>query len=213
MRSFFHALVLLCVLATPAMAQDGHWYMGLKGGVDAGPTAEAAGQGASVDLDTEAGFAALWTLGYAFQNFRIESEVAWRRNDLDTATLGGGARFGSTGTSTAPAVGRLRNFSYMLNGLYTFGGDGMAFTPFVLGGIGFSQVEAELVRIGSQDYDFDDDDTAFAYQVGAGVEYPIYDDLFLEVAYRFFGTPTVTFDDVDVQNTHHTGIVGLTLAF
>ena len=212
MKYFIGVLGALLLFTTSAFAADGHWYMGLKGGVDAGPTAEAAGQGVSVDLDTEAGFAALWTLGYTFDRFRLESEVAWRRNDVDSATLGGSGRFASTGTNTAPAVGRLRNFSYMLNGIYTFG-EGMAFTPFVLGGLGFSKVEAELVRIGSQDYNFDDDETAFAYQVGAGVEYPIYDDLFLEVAYRFFGTSTVTFDDVDVQNTHHTGIVGLTLAF
>ena len=106
MKHFIGVLGAFLLFTTSAFAADGHWYMGLKGGVDAGPTAEAAGQGVSVDLDTKAGFAALWTLGYAFQNFRIESEVAWRRNDVDTATLGGGARFGSTGTSTAPAVGR-----------------------------------------------------------------------------------------------------------
>ena len=59
----------------------------------------------------------------------------------------------------------------------------------------------------------DDDETSFAYQVGAGVEYLLSKDFAFEVSYRFFGTPTVTFSDVDVNNTHHTGLVGLTLAF
>ena len=213
MRWLVSAFMLWCIVVAPAFAQEGHWYMGLKGGVNAGPTGKAEGFGVSATLDTDAGFAALLTFGYAVKGIRVESELALRENRLDTATLSEGFVFGSTGERTAPADGKLLNLAYMLNGIYEFGGEQMSFTPFVLGGIGFSRVKAILDRIGTQDYAFEDEKMTFAYQVGAGVEYPLSGDLFFEVSYRFFGTPTVTFDDVDVTNTHHTGIAGLTLRF
>ena len=213
MRRFFHAVVLLCVLATPAMAQDGHWYMGLKGGVNGGPEGEATAQGVSVTLENDVGFAAMVTFGYAVKGIRVESELALRENQIGTATLSGGNVFSSTRRPEASADGKLLNLAYMVNGIYEFGGEQMSFTPFVLGGVGFSRVKAVLDRIGIQAYAFEDETTTFAYQVGAGVEYPLSSDFALEVSYRFFGTPSVTFDDVDVTNTHHTGVVGLTLAF
>lgn len=213
MRRFIFTMVLLGALVTPAFAQAGQWYMGLKGGINAGPTADAASQGASVNIDTDAGFAAMVTFGYAVKGIKVESEVALRENQADSATLGGGLRFSSTGSAEAPVDGKILNLAYMVNGIYEFGGEQMTFTPFVLGGVGFSRVKAILNRIGDQPYGFEDETTTFAYQVGAGVEYPISDSLRMEVSYRFFGTPTVTFDDVDVTNTHHSGLVGLTLSF
>ena len=212
MRRFFHAMVLLCVFATPALAQEGHWYTAIKGGLNGGADAEAASQDVSIGLGTEAGAAVLWSVGYAWEKFRVESELSWRSNDLDTATFPGALRFESTGTNTAPAEGGLTNFAYMLNGAYEMNWTPL-FRPFVLAGLGFSSVTAELDRIGTQPFNFDDDKTAFAYQVGAGVEYPLSDSFAMEVSYRFFGTSAVKFSDVDVNNTHHTGLFGLTYAF
>ena len=213
MRQFILALVLLCVFITPALAQDRHWHISLKGGINAGPTAEAAGQGVSVEVDTEAGWVGIYAMGYTFKQMRVEGEIALRENQADTATLGGGLAFQSTGGASAPVDGRILTLSYMVNGIYEFGGEQMRFRPFVLGGVGFSRVKAILNRIGDQPYGFEDKTTTFAYQFGAGLEYPISDSLRIEVSYRFFGTPSVTFDDVDVTNTHHSGLVGLTLAF
>ena len=213
MRRFMLTLVLLCVFITPALAQEKHWHISLKGGVNAGPTADAVGQGASATIDTEAGWVGIYAMGYTFKKIRVEGEIALRENSADTATLGGGLAFQSTGTSSAPVDGRILNLSYMVNGIYEFGGDQMRLRPFILGGVGFSRVKAILNRIGEQPYGFEDKTTTFAYQFGAGLEYPMTESLAIEVSYRFFGTPTVTFDDVDVTNTHHSGLVGLTLAF
>lgn len=203
MRRFIHAMVLLCVLATPALAQDGHWYMGLKGGVDAGPDADVTGLNVPISISTETGAAVLWTVGRDFGGLRVESELSWRRNDLDQVTGPGGS---------VSAGGSLRNFAWMVNGIYEVPMTNL-FTPFLLGGIGLARIEGEVTSIAGYDVAVDDDETSFAYQVGAGVEYLLSKDFAFEVSYRFFGTPTVTFSDVDVNNTHHTGLVGLTLAF
>lgn len=219
MKSLFHILrvglivgLFMGFVTAPALAKDGHWYTALKGGINGGAMGEASGQGLSVDLDTQMGAALVWSVGYAVNGIRIESELSWRRNDLDSVTLPGNLRFQSTGTNTAPAEGRLLNFAYMVNGVYEMNLTPL-FTPFLLGGVGFSRVTGELERVGSLPFYFDDDKTAFAYQVGAGLEYPLIKDLSFEVSYRFFGTPAVEFDDVEVNNTHHTGLFGLTLAF
>lgn len=213
MRKFFHAVVLLVVLTTPALAQEKHWYMGLKGGVTAGADAEASSQGATLTLDTETGAALLWSVGYDLRNgFKVESELSWRRNDLDTATFPGALRFQSTGTNTAPADGSLTNLAYLVNGVYEMNWS-PRLRPFVLAGVGFSRVTGEVTRVGSATFAVDDSETALAYQVGVGVNYPLTAALTMEVSYRFFGTPNVTFDDVEINNTHHTGLFGLTYAF
>lgn len=203
MRRFFHAVVLVCMLATPALAQEGHWYTAVKGGVNAGADAEVTGLSVPISISTETGAALLWTVGRDFGRLRVESELSWRRNDLDQVSGPGGS---------VSVGGSLRNFAWMVNGIYEVPMTDL-FTSFLLGGIGLSRVEGEITSVAGYDVAVDDDKTAFAYQIGAGVEYPLSKDFALEVSYRFFGTPTVTFSDVDVNNTHHGGLVGLTLAF
>ena len=203
MRRFIQAMVLLGVLTTPALAQDSHWYTAVKGGLNAGADADVTGINVPISISTETGAAVLWTVGYARNQWRVESELSWRRNDLDQVSGPGGS---------VSVGGTLRNFAWMVNGIYEVPMTNL-FTPFLLGGIGLARVEGEVTSVAGYDVTVDDDKTSFAYQVGAGVEYPLSKDFAFEVSYRFFGTPTVTFDDVDVNNTHHGGLVGLTLAF
>lgn len=203
MRRFIHAMMLLGVLATPALAQESHWYTGVKGGINAGADADVTGLNVPIGISTETGAAVLWTVGYARNQWHVESELSWRRNDLDEVS-------GPEGSVSVG--GSLRNFAWMVNGIYEVPMTNL-FTPFLLGGIGLARVEGELTSVASYDVAVDDDKTAFAYQFGAGVAYPLSKDFAFEVSYRFFGTPTVTFSDVDVNNTHHGGLVGLTLAF
>ena len=186
MRHFIHAMMLLVVLAAPALAQEGHWYLSVKGGINAGP--EGTELGAAIE--TETGGAFLLAVGYDFARFRLEGELSGRSNDLDVAV-----------------GGKVTNGALMVNGVYEVPLTDQ-FTPFVLVGLGTSRIEAE-VRV----LDYEDDKTAFAYQAGVGVEYPMTPNLSLEVSYRFFGTEDVTFGTVDVTNTNHTGLFGLTYAF
>jgi len=203
MKVFFSMVGFVCMLASTALAQDGHWYTGLKGGVNGGADADVTGFNVPISISTETGAAALWTVGYARNQWRVESELSWRRNDLDQVS--------GPGWSVS-AGGTLRNFAWMVNGIYEVPMTNL-FTTFLLGGIGLAMVEGEVTSVAGDGVAVDDDKTSFAYQVGAGVEYPLSEDFALEVSYRFFGTPTVAFDAVDVNNTHHGGLVGLTLAF
>ena len=208
------AIVCLSLCVTPAWSQDGHWYASFKGGIGGGPSADVAYPGTSgLTLDTETGFALMGSVGYAFKNFRVEAEFSARRNDVDSASFNDSQlRFTSTGSNHAPADGRLRTFSYMVNGIYAIEMSPLL-RPYLLAGVGMAQVNGELVSIGDEPVPVDDDETVFAYQAGVGAEYPLSRDFAFDVSYRFFGTSTVTFDDVDVTNTHHAGLVGLTMRF
>jgi len=192
-------MVLFCALATPALAQE-NWYVGLKGGLNVGPDADI--EGLPVSLSTNMGAVALLNVGYTQGRWRLENEVSWRRNETDELKGPGGS---------VSVDGELTNIAYMVNGIYTFPGG--SFRPFVLGGLGVSRVEGEITGIDGYDVQVDDNETVFAYQAGLGVEVPMTEKLRAEVSYRFFGTSTVEFDGVDVNNYNHTGLFGLTYAF
>lgn len=184
MKVFVSTVVFLCVLATTALAEDRHWYLSVKGGINAGPE----GTEESQTIKTETGGAFLLAVGYDFDRFRLEGELSGRNNDLDL-----------------DLNGEVTNGALMINGVYEVPMTEQ-FTPLILGGIGLSQVTGKIPGV-------NEDETTFAYQVGFGVEYPMTTHLSFEVAYRFFGTPNITLQTVDVTNYNHTGLFGLTYAF
>ena len=68
-------------------------------------------------------------------------------------------------------------------------------TPYIFGGIGTANIglnnfKSLTVRI------TDDDQWALAYQLGAGVKFPLSDKSSLGISYRYFGT-----EDLDIKDT------------
>jgi opacity protein-like surface antigen len=62
------------------------------------------------------------------------------------------------------------------------------FTPYIGGGIGFATI---YVSQGTSNLNllwFEDDDTVFAYQLGAGVGYDVSKNWTIDLGYRYFGT-------------------------
>lgn len=121
------------------------------------------------DLDNTAVFSG--SVGYRFnQNFRLEGEAAYRKNDAD---------LGIPGISAESKVA-----NYMINGWYDFANSSF-FTPYLGGGIGWSTGEAKLSGPGGS---FSFDDNAFAYQLGGGVAHSLTEKLALTADYRFLDT-------------------------
>lgn len=208
MRRFILALVVLCVFITPALAQDGNWYASLKGGISSGPEASAADQGVSLTLDTDVGAALMGSVGYAWENgVRLEGEVSWRDNELGDVDVRVGNRQG-----TVDVDGSVTNVAFMVNGAYEVALSPLL-TPYLMAGLGVARLESEVSGLAGTSIQWDDDKTVFAYQAGVGVAYPLTPEWSFDVSYRFFGTEDVTFDDVTVTNTHHTGLFGLAYAF
>ncbi len=218
-------------LATPALARDKSWYVGVEGGAmvvedlsfdiktAAGVTTPRAN-----NVDHDYGFDVDGNIGYDFGGFRIETEVGYRQATVDsysaiaaTPIYGSTGVLGSSASGSYPlAGGKTSALSFMLNGLLDFGPDD-GIQGFVGGGVGVARVKATygLNRYGNF---LDDSDTGFAYQGLAGIRAPLSDHLDATLKYRFFNATNVRLVDVtnrtfDGRYRSHSILGGLTYNF
>ena len=151
--------------ASAAAAQDTGWYV--RG--DVGGTFESEIDG-NVQRDIDEGLALSIGAGYQVNpNIRVEGELAHLQGDI-SGPLGGDAKM----------LGGFANAYYDFN-------PGGQWKPFVGAGIGFAKVDVDSFGI-------NDDDTAFAWQLKAGVAHDFSDRLTGEVAYRYLGV-----NDIEVR--------------
>ena len=213
-------------LATPALARDKSWYVGVEGGAmivedidyDIGNTANAA------TVDHDYGYDVDGVIGYDFGGFRVETEVGYRSATVDgyTSTVTT-PRYTSTGAIAATpagsydyAGGRTSALSFMLNGLLDFGDDD-GIQGFVGGGVGVARVKANYA-LNTRGNFVDDSDTVFAWQGLAGVRAPLTDHIDATLKYRFFNADNVKLVDVtnrtfDGRFRSHSILGGVTYNF
>ena len=218
-------------LATPALARNDTWYVGVEGGgmivedinfditTPAGVRSTRAG-----NVDHDYGYDVGGNIGYDFGGFRVETEVSYRAASVQ----------GYTGTTTTPAFnaaglvvnapagiynyagGRTNVLSFMLNGMLDFGDDD-AVQGFVGGGVGVARVKSKL-GLNTRGNFLDDSDTVFAYQAIAGVRAPLTDHIDASIKYRFFTADKVRLIDItnrafDGRFRSHSLMGGLTYNF
>ncbi|KAK0330893.1 hypothetical protein LTR94_031042, partial [Friedmanniomyces endolithicus] len=140
-------------LATPALARDKAWYVGVEGGamivedIDYSITGTAASRSGTGTVDHDYGYDVDGVIGYDFGAFRLETEVGYR-----SATVDGYRNTGQTPNSGTTQIaagtydyfgGRTSALSFMVNGLLDFGPDD-GLQGFVGGGAGVARVKARL---------------------------------------------------------------------
>jgi len=150
---------------------------------------------ASREFDTGAAFSG--AIGYGIENFRLEGEIGYQKNDFNEQNIRG---------TSSDLSGDLTSLSFLVNTYYDFP-TGSKFTPFITAGLGFAQVDVnDLSSPGARRASFDDDDTVFAGQVGAGVSYALNEKVDFELKYRYFMTEDLEFSDggsLDGPNSHN----------
>lgn len=178
MKKFKILLVAGFVIMTAATAAsaEGLYAGGLFGFSGGGGEINNSG----MDLVLAGGFVFSGVVGKEFSNARLEGEIAYRQNDMDSYTLGG---------LSGPANGEMSSLAFMANGYYDFGPKTWPFRPYLGIGIG-----AANVTLTSPDYnDTDDSDLTFALQIIAGGTIAFSDSLAMTVDLRSFGAvPTFT---------------------
>ena len=199
MRKFVIGLAMASTaLATPALARDDSWYVGLEGGamlvedvqfdVSGGPEQNR--------LNFDHGYDFGGFVGYDFGAFRLEAEASYRRADLNTFEAGtsGVLTNGVVRPAGAyAATGSTDSLSFMLNGLLDFGPDD-GLQGYVGGGVGVARTGINAVlTTGSST--IDDSDSGFAWQVLAGVRAPISDNWDVGLRYRLFNATDVNVTD------------------
>ncbi|MEP2380558.1 outer membrane beta-barrel protein, partial [Parasphingorhabdus sp.] len=187
-------------LASPALARDGQWYVGVEGGAmlveDITSDIGAATDAAEVDHDT--GYDIGGIVGYDFGGFRLESEVAYKSAAATQIQVGApGVDSGGTGptsrpfTGTSAINGEVNSLSFMLNGLLDFGDDD-GIQGSVGGGVGVARTEVTNILANAF---LDDSDTGFAWQVIAAVRAPLSDSWDVGLKYRYYNADKVDLVD------------------
>jgi outer membrane protein OmpA-like peptidoglycan-associated protein/opacity protein-like surface antigen len=216
------------VLATPALARDGAWYVGGDFGamivedvdIDVGTTEDA------ITLHHDYGYDGALFVGYDLGGFRLEAEVAYKRARLDEIDT----RINLPGDIGTPGIGapiplvrldaggNTTALSFMINGLLDFGGeDGVS--GFFGGGVGIARVNFNDQRIFvDQDAFADDSDTRFAWQLVAGVRQALSENVDITVRYRFFNVTNLEmagFNNSEFSNRlrTHSLLGGITFNF
>lgn len=208
MRKLAIALALSStLLATPAFARDGAWYVGGEFGgmivedqdVDIGNVDNA------LRLNYDYGYDGGLFVGYDLGAFRIEAEAAYKKADLE----GFGTLLRLPGEGLVFPAGRdfaggsTSALSFMINGMLDFGDDD-GISGFVGGGIGMARVKANNQRVFANTAPFlDDSDSKLAWQVFAGVRQAISDNIDVTVKYRFFNVDDVRMVAFNGQESEH----------
>ncbi len=186
-------------LASPALARDDQWYVGVDGGAMivedfsmlVTPPAKTG------VMDTDIGYDFGGVVGYDFGGFRLESEVSYREADAKTVTGSAAGVFTANGNLPLPAVswpvnGDGNALSFMVNGLLDFGADD-GLQGFVGGGVGVARVDIHHIAWGAPG--LNDSDTGFAWQALAGVRAPLSDSWDIGLKYRMFNVDNVDLVD------------------
>lgn len=163
--------------AGPYVALD----LGVSSPEDIDGTASLAGVG-STDFEADVDSNLLGSVAFGVRvlpQVRGEVEFGYRNLDLRDGS------FGALGVVPGTA-NDAEAYNYMANAYYDFDfGQRFAFVPYVMGGLGAATVDADGA----------DSDTVFAYQLGAGVSFPVTDTVAFHTGYRYLDTSDFTLDD------------------
>ena len=202
MRNYLLGAVAIAAIATPAYAQDQGGYFGIEGGIMSprdmdidtlvtfdDPLIPDAVFDDGIDADFKMGYDVDAIAGYDFGMFRLEAELGYKRAKADDLEVDQSLidliedETGEIITDDDVDIdGRVRVWSLMGNGLLDFGSD--AFGAYVGGGFGRANVKA-----------FGESDSAWAWQLIAGVRTAISDNIDAGLKYRYFRTGKLDFED------------------
>jgi len=195
-KSTLFYLIMAAVICWPlSQAQAGRvgTYITGFGGMtyveDAGISGPGVPSGAEFTFDT--GWNAGGAIGHDYGSFRAEVEVAYRENDLESAS--------APGFPTTPAQfgEQMQSLSYMLNLFLDFENNS-PLTPYLGGGIGGATIEI------SDNTGFEDDDTVFAFKGAAGISWSLGPNLDLLVDYTYLRTTDPEFSSIQQEIEYST---------
>ncbi len=195
-----------------------------------------------IESEYDAGFMVGATVGYGSSTpifksrfgplyARYELEFAYREHGLDSLTIkndGGlgelidttfGTSFGSLNGLSGSVPGEVQSASFMYN-IWVDIDTKTPFLPYIGGGIGVSSIWIDDVKLSDPELVVtlvDDQDTVFAYQLGAGLGYRLTPWLMLSLDYRWFETidPEFEFELTgnDFESEFRTHNVGVSLRY
>ena len=190
---------------------------------------DIAGITDALDADLELGFSSGITLlgafGCDYGDYRLEGELGYQANDVDTISLSLFIPDFIDGEDldideSVDLDGDITVLSLLVNGYYDIDlGGGVELSPTV--GVGVAQVSVDDVNVDMPNEvpdDFDEigldiSETTFAYQAGIGLGIPLGDNIMLDARYRYFATTDFTMLAVNTNIESHNALLGLRVGF
>jgi len=138
------------------------------------------------------GITMLAALGSECGNYRIEGELGYQRNNLKnfTSNISSAGSF-LPSTRVTNLDGNASVISILANGYYDIHPGGI--DPYITAGIGVASINFNDINSPASSLQYsgssaNDQVTAIAYQIGAGVAIPLSDTVKLDARYRYFST-------------------------
>ena len=168
------------------------------------------------ELGFSSGITLLGAFGCDYGDYRIEGELGYQNNDVDSADLFIADFYdGEDLDGTADLDGDITVLSLLVNGYYDIDlGGGVELSPTV--GVGVAQVSMDDVSsddLEADDLGLDINETTFAYQAGIGLGIPVADNIMLDARYRYFATTDFTMLVVNTNIESHSALLGLRVGF
>jgi len=189
-------LLLTCGLGSAVAAP----YLSVNLGAVQVDDASFSAGGDTLELSTDPGVVITAAIGNSYQQMRAEVEFAYRASDND--------KFSAFGNSLE-VDGEYTATSLMFNA-YLDLASGSPITPFIGGGVGFAQVESEIIVFGESGKG---DDNVVAYQLIGGLSLPVTPTAAFDLQYRYFATEDPEIDGVTTEYASHNLMAGLRLTF
>ncbi|NLE25303.1 MAG: porin family protein [Clostridiaceae bacterium] len=183
------AFFLLTTVSIVPAAQQGGFYAGVFGSLVMPDDLDINDGNGEIGLDD--------SFGLGIKGGFIIPQNPWLAAELEYTYLGE-QDFDNTIVS-----GDFSAHNFMANLLFRYPHEKIH--PFIGAGIGFSK---GTVEIGS----WDEDDTAFAWQLVAGVNFELAPQISLDLAYKYFNSE-YDIEDVDVEAQNHMIQVGVNYHF
>ena len=169
-------LVGLAIASTAAAQTEISPYLSLIGGYGILNDSDIVANGMSGESSYDSGIAIEGAIGVKFDKgmdifpVRVEAAFSHQSNDDDDGDA-------------------VKIMSYMGN-VYLDILTGTSFTPYIMGGLGFANVEGTVgAGLGKHG------DDLFAGQLGAGVGYALTDHIILDLKYKYFATEDYEYSD------------------
>ena len=144
------------------------------------------------DSETDVGFIIGGAVGtHLTEDLRVELEVAYSENDVDKIHYIDASGDGDD----YDAHGKFGILTFMANLWYDIPLS-EELKPYIGGGAGIAIIDGDAGYSGNSSYDpiFDGSEVAFAFQVGAGLRWQVWENVALDVGYRLRGIDGPTFD-------------------
>lgn len=188
---YFLAAVAALLLVTTASAEGS--YVSVYGGANWDDVINAPG------VSDNAGYVVGGTVGTSVKSvpgLRIEADLSFRRNDIDLDVC-------------VPLKVAHETTAVLVNAVYELPLKVGPVQPVALVGIGLGHSEATLESISLARVE----NTGFAFQLGAGLETSLTDDIKLGVGYRFLKTePLEVFGQELSDGSNHSVVASLRFA-